>query len=84
MSRENKIVSYLNDYSGGYYNSESVDRSELIRKTVENVLAWHDIAETRQNVRAYSEAMENLAEDDEGLIIRKNIYSHTWMVETRD
>jgi hypothetical protein len=84
MTREENILSYLNGYSGGYYNSESTDRAELIRKTVENVLAWHDIAETRANVRKYSETMEKLAEGDEGLIIRKNIYTHTWMVETRD
>lgn len=84
MTREDNIVSYLNDYSGGFYNSHSEDRAVLIRKTVENVLAWFDIAETPENVRNYSEAMERLAEADEGLIIRKNIYTHTWMVETRD
>lgn len=84
MTREANILSYLNDYSGGFYNSHSEDRAELIRKTVENVLAWHEIAETPANVRNYSEAMEGLAKADEGLIIRKNIYTHTWMVETRD
>lgn len=84
MTREANILNYLNDYSGGFYNSNSEDRATLIRKTVENVLAFHDIAETPENVRNYSEAMERLAKADEGLIIRKNIYTHTWMVETRD
>lgn len=84
MTREDNILSYLNDYSGGFYNSHSEDRAELIRKTVENVLSFHEIAETPANVRNYSEAMEGLAKGDESLIIRKNIYTHTWMVETRD
>lgn len=84
MTREANILSYLNDYSGGFYNSNSEDRAVLIRKTVENVLSFHEIAETPENVRNYSEAMERLAKGDEGLIIRKNIYTHTWMVETRD
>jgi len=84
MSRKANILGYLNDYSGGYYNSNSEDRATLIRKTVENVLAFHDIEETPANVRNYSEAMEELAKDDKDLVIRKNIYTHTWMVETRD
>lgn len=84
MTRESNIISYLNDYSGGYYNSESTDRATLIRKTAENVLAWHEIEETPANIRKYSETIEKLAEADEGLIIRKNIYTHTWMIETRD
>jgi len=84
MSRKANILGYLNDYSGGFYDSHSEDRNELVRKTVENVLAFHDIEETSANVRNYSEAMEELAKGDESLIIRKNIYTHTWMVETRD
>lgn len=84
MTRKANILSYLNDYSGGYYNSENMDRDVLVRKTVENVLAFYGIEETRQNVRKYSEAFEELAKADEGLIVRKNIYTHTWMVETRD
>lgn len=84
MSREANIIQYLNDYSSGFYNSHSEDRATLIRKTVENVLAFYDIAETPANVRNYSEAMENLAKGDKALIIRRNIYTHTWMVETRD
>lgn len=84
MTREANILSYLEEWHQGFYDSHSADRAELIRKTVENVLSYHQIAETPQNVRNYSEALEGLAKGDETLIIRKNIYTHTWMVETRD
>jgi hypothetical protein len=83
MSRKANILDYLNNYSGGFYNSENTDRNVLVEKVVGNVLAFHDIAETPENVRNYSAKLEELAKDDT-VIIRKNIYTHTWMIETRD
>ena len=80
MSRKDNILGYLNEWHQGFYDSHSQDRAKLVRKTVENVLAYHDIAETSENIRNYSAELEKLAKDDT-IIIRKNIYSHTWMLE---
>lgn len=80
MTRKANILEYLTGWSDGYYESNSRDRSVVIRKTVENVLAYFDIAESPENVRNYSEELEKLGKDDT-LIIKKNIYSHTWVIE---
>lgn len=83
MTRKANILNYLNEWHQGVYYSHSQDRSRLVEKTVENVLAYHDIAETPENIRNYTKTLEELAKDDT-VIIRKNIYSHEWMLEVPD
>lgn len=80
MSRKANIIGYVEEWHGGFYDSLSKDRAKLIRKTVENVLAYHDIAETPENVRNYTAKLEELAKDDT-VIIRKNVYTDTWLLE---
>jgi 3-dehydroquinate dehydratase len=80
MSREANILQYIEEWHDGFYDSHSQDRATLIRKTVENVLSYHDIAETPENIRNYSRKLEELAKDDT-VIIRKNVYSDTWLLE---
>lgn len=83
MSRKSNILSYLNEWHGGFYDSLSKDRARLVEKTVENVLAYFDIAETPENVRNYSAKLEELAKVDT-VIIRKNVYTDTWLLEVPD
>jgi hypothetical protein len=80
MSRKDNILRYVEEWHQGFYDSHSQDRAKLVRKTVENVLAYHDIAETPENVRNYSAKLEELAKDDT-VIIRKNVYTDTWLLE---
>lgn len=80
MNREEKIVQYIEDWHNGFYDSHSKDRERLIEKTVENVLAYHDIAETPENIRNYSHELERMAREDKA-IIRKNVYTDTWLLE---
>lgn len=80
MSRKANILQYIEEWHQGFYDSHSKDRAKLVQKTVENVLSYHDIAETTENVRNYSAKLEELAKDDT-VIIRKNVYTDTWLLE---
>jgi hypothetical protein len=83
MTRKANILEYLTGWSGGYYDSNSTDRDVVIRKTVENVLAYFRVAETPENIRNYTRELEELGKDDT-IIIKKNIYSHTWVIDVPD
>lgn len=80
MSREANIIQYLEDWHQGFYDSYSKDRDRLIEKTVENVLAYFDIAENTENIRNYAHELERLAREDK-VIIRMNVYTDTWLLE---
>jgi len=83
MNREAKILTYVNDWLGGFYDSHNKDRSVMVERTVESTLAYHDIAETPANVRNYSEAFESLVKAGK-LEVRRNIYTDAWMFQTPD
>lgn len=80
MNREAKILQYIEDWNGGFYDSHKMDRKELIRIIAENVLCWHDLIESRENMRNYSKTIEEMAKRD-AVIIRRNAYTDTWILE---
>jgi hypothetical protein len=62
MSRKTKILDYLNEWHGGYWDLRTKDEGSVPERVAENVLSYHEIAETRENVREYAEDFEELLE----------------------
>jgi hypothetical protein len=62
MTRKAKILDYLNEWHGGYWNLLTKDEASVPERVAENVLCYFEIAETRDNVREYAEDFEELLE----------------------
>lgn len=83
MTREDNILTYVNEWFDGFYDSQTTHRDIMVERTVESTLAWHNIRETPANLKNYREAFESLVKSGK-IEVRRNIYTDSWMFQVPD
>lgn len=60
MTRTNKVLSYVNEWHGGYWWLNTKEYAELPKRVAENVIAYHDLKENDANLSAYTAEARSL------------------------
>jgi hypothetical protein len=60
-TRSAKILSYLRDWRGGYWNLQTDNGTGVPEKVADEVIAWHDLQESAANRKAYADEFLTMA-----------------------